>query len=205
MPDHDPFDKDFGFDEADDYWPGEPPKRKFSLRNHWLIWLLLINGISLFVILFLYSDGHPIEFVKETVGTIYAHHHEPTEEELLLEDAQRIKTAITFVQGEEVRYSAHQYAVDEMYTVYYQHEKIMNARGNSLIELASGYYYLSEDRRRLYRCFVEGRVRARPRNVEGSMVVYNPQEMSGVAQEQPDTGIKRGEVYQAPDGTWKNY
>ncbi|UQZ89585.1 hypothetical protein C4J81_10360 [Deltaproteobacteria bacterium Smac51] len=187
----------------------EEKKRSFfSFRNHWLAWVIGLNLLSMSAIFFIASKGHPLEYVSRVANNLFYSKHAKSEEDrnrLIEQDYQNINKVIRRFKGENARYQIYAYDIDSFYKMMARYPSLSHSPGNHFIELDTGYYYLSSDRQRLYRCHLEEKrsevVRSK---IKEEVTVYNPQEINGVPQQQPKEQ-KSNEIYQAPDGTWKNY
>jgi len=210
-------DFDIQINHDEDYQP--PRKIGTFLRNNRLAFFILVNTISISIMIFFLSGGHPLErfkSVKNNVSSVVENvqaQPEPRKSlrELQLEDRAAVKTVVSKMMGENIEFTLFPYSSADVDMMKRKHPVLTNSRGNLFTRIEGIYYYLSKDGQRLYYCSIKGHefneyknkeaVVQRPREArkDNSVTIYSPSPVSG----EP---LKTDEqFYKDENGVWRNY
>lgn len=142
--------------------PFTPVKSNFSIKTHPVLFILLLNCISLAVIFFIVTGGHPIEGAQRAIKGLAYKVLEPdgvsvqnkTYQELFEEDKRSVGKVLDGLMGKNVDFVLTPYDSRSVRSIKRQYPSIAQSSGNLLIKNGNEYFYLSQDAQRLYNCKV---------------------------------------------------
>ena len=222
--------KEFNFDVITEFdYYQKPRKTGTFIRNNWIILFVIINCVTLSVMAFFLTGGHPIEAISnifnkssQSVKNTSESTVHKSYQELLQGDISRIRQVIDEVMGKHVQFSVSPYEPKSVETLKMRYLVLGQSRGNLFTKVNGQYHYLSNDGKRLYRCEIPSRgSKAGAEN--GTVFVHPPLSVDigqavtrpAITRESAPVTVTREnnrrspvdvreEIYKDEDGFWRN-